>query len=179
MAWRNLRSEISEMFTEYSRGEELSEFTQQLWAARRATARANYLAYMKPYIKQWRLLHPEKVRAYRQATAQRKRLRAWAAEPERICRHCWQSYRRPPEKRPTFMYCSDRCRDEARKAYLAQHHARHYDENRAKTIERQKRWYQANREKVLAQEKAKREVRTAQERARYHAKRAAQKATQP
>ena len=38
MSWRNLRSEIGDMFAYYARGEELSEYAQSMWAKRHSLA---------------------------------------------------------------------------------------------------------------------------------------------
>lgn len=178
MAWKNLRSEIGEIFAEYSRGEDLSEFVQQLWAERLANAKSShYLA-----LKAWRERNRAKVRAWVNAGSHRRKLREWEQEEERWCAHCRRPYKRPFVSGPSC-YCSPECRAEGRRVALAQHSARYYVAHKETISERKKRWYQKNKERVRARQEQRAAEETARARERNEAwtmrqhKRAATKET--
>ena len=168
MAWRNLRADISEMFTEYSRGEELSEYVQGL-LAKRLTQHRERAEKLRAYFQGYRERNREKVRAWNRAARTRRQFLLWQQEEERWCARCREQFKRAFGSRGR--YCSDTCRKEARREmgahFTAQYHAAHKEEIR----DRKKRWYEQNREKVLVRVAARKEEIAAKQRAYYQANR--------
>jgi hypothetical protein len=160
MAWRNLRSEISEMFADYARGEERLEYVQGLLASRRAREieqrkayyAANYRTRIKPAIDAWRARSREKVRAWARSASHLAAVRAWAAREGRLCGHCWKPFKRQFGGGGEWRYCSKACSQAHRKITHKAQCASYYEAHKDALRERKRLWYHANKAKKLAQE---------------------------
>lgn len=167
MAWRNLRADIGEMFSEYARGEELSEFTQSLWAKRRVKEIERQAAYKQRWYQRlkanpvlwrgflekcrtWKRAHTkqqrESWRRYVQANPEKEkaRQRAWNSGKGRDYKHRWYEANK---ERLSVQYAASYQRKRENKLAKAKVA---YAQHREEKIARQRAYYEKNREQINA-----------------------------